>query len=201
MKDEIVKFETSLKNLDREGCLILIKDMLKKYEIPAIYEEVLSPTLKKLADDGVWREHAMTSIIMNCISICHEKIVEVKKEYNGNKVIILCPEEEYHEVGARMVNDFLVLLGYETTYIGCNTPESDVIEAVNELNPDYLAISITNPYHLFKLKSMIENVRKIYNLKVIVGGQAFSKNECCKEVGADYCIKTFAELKTIEDGD
>ncbi len=201
MKEHLKRFENHLEKMDREKCIQYIKKLLDKKDIPYIYENILSLALKNKAFNGVWKEHAMTSIVMNCIDICYEKIMETKEKSNGKKVVVLCPEEEHHELGARMVNDFLVLLGYQTTYIGCNTPESDVVDAVKTLEPDYLVISITNPYHLFKLKSMISNVKNIYDVEVIVGGQAFTKNRCCSMVGADYCIKDFEGLKKLKGGD
>jgi len=196
MKKEQQQFMEYLEDLNRYQCLKYIEKLTEKNKIHDIYEQVLGPSLIKKASKGIWQEHAMTSIVLNCIDQCYLKVdSEISLE---KKAIVFCPEEEYHELGARMVNDFLVLLGCETTYIGANLPLKAVIDAIKDLKPDYIVISITNAYHLFNLKNTIAEIKKLYNITIIVGGSALKvEGACYQSIGADYCAHNYVELKEI----
>jgi methanogenic corrinoid protein MtbC1 len=50
-----------------------------------------------------------------------------KKE---EKVIVMCPEFEDHDMGARMVSDFFTIAGYEAVFIGAKTPIKTILKAV-----------------------------------------------------------------------
>ena len=67
---------------------------------------------------------------------------------------------------------------------------------------DYVAISISNPYHLISTRNMIQDIRKIdADVKIIIGGNAVRRfGERAESLQADYIMTTFKELETLEKG-
>lgn len=133
----------------------------------------------------IWEEHVESGIIRTIIELSYPFIQAQKEKDLGATVIILCPEEEYHELGARMTTDFYTLLGFKALFIGANTPEEEVLKAIKVIQPDLISISITNYYHLSKLNDFIYKLKDDliapHHLKVIVGGYAIEYTPHAKE--------------------
>src|SRR5207302_9044196 len=62
---------------------------------------------------------------------------------NGKRVVVACVEGELHDLGARMVADFLEMAGFDVNYLGANVPAESLAELVRERRPDLLALSAT----------------------------------------------------------
>jgi MerR family transcriptional regulator, light-induced transcriptional regulator len=179
-------------------------------DIVSLYEQVLAPALYNMTcntGDGktcIWKEHEKTSIVRTIIECCYPHIIkeledQAIKSKSGN-VLVLCPSEEYHEIGARMVADFFTLCGYKAIYIGSNTPRADLISSLDYLKPRYIAISVTDYYNLVTAAKTIKELREsnYKEYEIIVGGQAFQKNpEVYKKIGADRRIDTYKEVEML----
>ena len=107
----------------------------------------------------------------------------------GRSLIAACVNSELHEIGVRMVADFFEIAGWDTYYMGANTPTSSIIQAIEKFDPHILALSATLPVHQSLLEKTIAAVRASDNrdkVKIIVGGYALnSSKELWKKVGAD----------------
>lgn len=177
--------------------------------VPQLYEKILAPALNRLEadeadlDDLIWREHAMSSIVRSIIEALYPQVLEERNRRGlaiDRSVLIFCPAREEHEIGARMVADFFLVLGYKVTYIGANTPEKTIIKAIERVKPDYLCISVSNPFNLFATRQLIENIRQKFGreMKIIVGGHAFSgKPDAVQQVKPDKVLQAFADVETL----
>lgn len=205
MKKELKEFIKILKEKDRIKAINYIDEQIEKgTSIVEIYEKILAPSLYLVGEDieneqlKIWEEHVISSIVRTIVEYLYPIVDNKKAATINKKALILCPSEEFHDLGARMVNDFLTLLGFETIFIGSNTPLSDFIYSIEITKPDLVAISVTNYYNLVTLKKTIEEVRKLnHKFKIVVGGSAFINN-CHLETGADYCAATYSDLEKIK---
>ncbi len=207
-------YEALMKHLeaeDKNACVELVLGTLDAGEIDALtlYNEVLTPAQNdfKCADgkpDCIWEEHVRTSIIRTIIECCYPYIVRDIGKYGGprdGKVLIGCPAEEYHEIGARMVADFFTLMGFDVTFVGANTPQRELMDALEHVKPKIIGISVTNFYNLVAAKKLIAELRKIreekgLDFKIIVGGNAFKQNSTVHaEMGADGVLQNFDDIK------
>jgi MerR family transcriptional regulator, light-induced transcriptional regulator len=179
-------------------------------DIVGLYEQVLAPSLYNMTckkgeeKSCIWREHERTSIVRTIIECCYPHIIKEIEEQaimiKPETVLVLCPAEEYHELGARMVADFFTLCGYKAIFIGSNTPRQDLLSSLDYLKPTYIAISVTDYYNLVTAAKTIKELREssYKDYEIIVGGQAFEKNpEACKKIGADKFISTFKEIEML----
>jgi len=111
------------------------------------------------------------------------------KPKNGRTLVATCVAGELHEIGIRMVSDFFALSGWNTYFIGANTPTESILQAVNQRMPDLLALSVTIPWHVPEAERVIAEVKRdnqLANIKTIVGGRVFKLDqELWKKIGAD----------------
>jgi len=116
-------------------------------------------------------------------------------------VIVVCPTEELHEIGARMVTDFFTLCGYTATFIGANTPQDEIMEAIKYIQPVYVALSVTNNYNLIAARKAVQRIseqKEAFKFKVILGGQACRYQPAvCLEMGADMVLQTFKDIRSL----
>lgn len=180
--------------------------------IPELYEKVLRPALYSIEEcvdkeNGcIWKEHVKTSIVKTVIESIYPFIIKLKKQVEplNIKVVFVCPENEYHEIGLRMMSDFFTLNGYDSLFIGSNSPKDQIVTAISFANPKYIAISVTDYYLLFEAQKMIQKIKSTYNknIIVIVGGLAFKHNlDSVPKIGGDIYLETFEDVVSLSKGE
>ncbi|MBN2539892.1 MAG: cobalamin B12-binding domain-containing protein [Bacilli bacterium] len=98
-------------------------------------------------------------------------------------------------MGAIIANHYFSLVGFDSYYIGANTPSEDILLAIRALKPSFIALSVTNYYNLFVTKKLTQAIRSQFpNLKIIVGGHAFENPESLKQIEYDYLLKDYKEI-------
>ena len=183
-----------------------------KFTIPELYEEILMPALYNIdtcpkTDPGcIWKEHLKTGIVRTIVEGIYPYVIKLgrKQERVNKKIILVNPEKEYHELGLRMISDFFQINGYETIFVGTNTPRSQIYEAIRSEKPDYIAISVTDYYLIFEAKKIIEGIKENCkkDIKVILGGQAFKKNRhLVEEIGGDIYLETYKDVVNLRKGE
>lgn len=207
------EFISLLEVEDKENAVNLILSLLKEkiLDIVSLYTDILAPSLNNMkcnideAGGCIWKEHVRSSIIRTIVECCYPYVIKEKnkmyKDMNFGKVIIICPPEEQHEIGARMVSDFFTLCGYETIFVGSNTPKNEFLKVIDFINPKYLAISVTSYYNLVAAKDTIEKIRNSTNkkLNILIGGHAFKNNpEALKNTNADMVIDNFNDIRNLQ---
>jgi len=209
MEKRYEKFIALLEDENKEEALSFALDLLKNkdMDVIALYTNILAPALNKmeckLADKNIciWKEHVRSAIVRTIVECCFPFVIEKKKELNyleGGIAVVLCPPEEYHDLGARMIADFFTICGYKAIFVGSNTPYIDFKNAIDVIHPNIVAISVSNYYNLVCTKKIIEDLRKVNHnpFKIIVGGYAFEKiQENYKLVGADYYANSYFDIE------
>lgn len=202
----------ALQREDKESAVTLCLNALKTDQISVVdlYEMILAPALGSVIEeykydqDLIWREHVRSGIIRTIIELCYPYIIEQKKKLERikGKVVVMCPEYEDHELGAKMVSDFFKLVGFDSTFIGARTPEQTILKAIDLIQPDYLCISVTNYYNLISVKRTIQTIKKHvdYDLKFILGGRAFDKNpHAFENTDADFLVNSYEEVRALSE--
>lgn len=214
MKVSFNEFIQHLNEENRKNALDYVINSLDNdnIDIVTLYNNILTPALnefkKNESDDYyIWKEHIRSSIIKTIIENCYPYVIKERdskyKIKTGKKIAVICPAGEYHEIGARMVNDFFTLVGYDSIFVGNNTPSSEFFNVLKKIKLDYIAISVSNYYHLIETNKTIEKIKNINsNVKIIVGGNAFKNNRnAIKNIGANIQLNTFENILTLAKED
>ncbi len=215
--DEFKKtFMSYFDDENKDMCVLLAIEALNKHTltIKELYEDVLRTALNSINsvndkdeddNDSIWKEHIKTSIIRTVIESVYPFVIREKNKVSqlGIKVVLVCPEKEYHEIGLRMISDFFALNGYQPIFIGTNTPKDQVCIAISKTRPKYVAISVTDYYLLFEAQKMISKIKaNNKDIKIIVGGNAFKHNlNSISKIGGDIYLESFADIFNLSKGD
>ncbi|HHX78823.1 MAG TPA: cobalamin B12-binding domain-containing protein [Acholeplasmataceae bacterium] len=192
-KDECVIY---IMELFEKGALI--KDIYENYIIPSLAEYECDSNVEEIC---IWREHTRTSIIRTILEASYPYLIKQKKEAINKSIIVACPQLEYHEIGAIIITNYFILEGFDAKYIGANTPSEQIISALKILNPDYLALSITNYYNVFATKKLIENIKNDnINVKIIIGGQATKKACTISQLNYDLILQSHEDIIEFKEG-
>ncbi len=177
-------------NTDAEFLELLISgnrgkcsDFAQKYvqdnrSIQDLYENVLKKALYKVGElweynkISVATEHLSSAIVEAILNEFYSKIISQEK--NNKRVIVACVENEFHQIGIKMISDIFEMNGWSAHFLGSNTPTNELISFTKTIMPDMLAISLSLYFHLPFLENMLQMIRKEFpTLTVLVGGQAF----------------------------
>lgn len=206
------EFIYHLERGEKEKCVVMSLQQVDegKMNIKELYTDVLAPALNSICNEnqeqkiGIWEEHFRSSVVRTIIESCFPYVIK-ERDIRGykrkeSKVVILCPEGEHHDMGARMAADFFTLAGYESIFIGSSTPKNEFITMVDTLKPQYIALSVISYYNLVSAKKTIESIRNKYgnSIKIFAGGHALSRNPASvSEIGADALVNTYEEIMNL----
>lgn len=209
-------FNSRLAAADKETCVNMVISRLEsgQIDIGMLYNGILTPALNEpFCQDNqevicIWEEHVRSSIIRTIIECCYPYVIKERDQRQGanrkGKVIVVCPTREFHEIGARMVADYFTVAGFDTTFVGANTPQDEIIEAIEFVKPDYVSISVSASYNLVAGRRIIRKIMDVRSrtnqgFKIVIGGHAFDRNpEQAGEMGADLHLKSREEILNLE---
>ncbi len=213
--DEV--FDQLLKNGDKGSAVLYAldrftqcsEDVLSFYRF---YQDFLLPPLYRWDCNSeveamcIWNEHMLSSAIRTVIEALYPHVVRLAREKfpepDKPKVVVLCPEEEYHDIGARVISDYFLLHGFDSIHVGANTPTKAVMAALPSIRPKFVSISVTNPIHMVATRKMIQTIRESLQapIRIVVGGKAFSANPSkAQEIGADQLLESFDDIRNLMD--
>lgn len=208
------QFISVFDQLDRAGCIAWAQKALMEQELSLLelYDRILVPSLNRIASNEVkqeipiWEEHAKSAIVRSIIEMASPYVYQASRNEVPDderlQAVILCLEEEYHELGARIAADYLILNGFTIQFIGANTPKREIFSALKTVTPALLVISVTNYYHLIHLQHLIEEIRadKTISVKIAVGGYAVDHTpDVAKHIQPDFFVKCFEDFAAIKE--
>ncbi len=126
-------------------------------------------------DITVGEEHRITTIATRILSFLQMNFLP--DEYTRGKAVVSTVENEYHEIGARIIADFLEFDGWQVSFLGANTPRNKLIKYLEKEQPFILGLSVSLPNNLRDLNQTIKEVRaksNVTNTKILIGGKALN---------------------------
>jgi len=183
--DNLIKnnFMDALIAGDRIICSKIIKKLLKD-QIPIIdiYEQVITQALYGIGE--IWEsgeisvatEHLASAMVEGMLNDLFSDIISSEKL--GKTAVLVCVENERHQIGIKMVSDIFEKNGWNTYYLGSGVPLVELIRFIKEKNPDVLALSITLTYNIKYLEKTIKEIQTQFPYQMIlIGGQGLRESE------------------------
>ena len=149
-----------------------------QYEVGALWERgVIS----------VGHEHYCTNATQMNMAMLYPRLF--RTEQGQGRLVAACVQGELHELGVRMLADLFTCRGWNSDYLGANTPPDAVIHMLEETPADLLAIGVTLHTHLEQAEKLIRGVRSVpalRNLPILVGGYSIRVTDSLwRKLGAD----------------
>lgn len=191
-------YTSALLSLDRQAAEKIILDAVQKgTDIKDIYLYVFQPSQYEIG--SLWQANKITVAMEHFCTASTQFIMTRLYDYifsnekNGHSMVSTSVSGELHELGIRMVTDFFEMEGWNTYFLGANTPADTTLEMIKSVNADLFAISATIYFNIPQVKEMISFIRKNIGpdkLKILVGGNAFNmEKQTWKQVNADLYAK------------
>jgi MerR family transcriptional regulator, light-induced transcriptional regulator len=172
--------------------------------VPSLYLDVIQPAqyelgrLWKAKRIGAAQEHVGTEISKLALAHLHAHLP--CRPSNGRRVVVACVEGELHDLGARMVADFLEMAGFDVIYLGAYVPADSLVEFVRDRAPHLLALSATASASLPALRRTIAAVRSVMGTRVPIaaGGRVLLRNpEFGRRLGVDLQVRDARDITTL----
>jgi methanogenic corrinoid protein MtbC1 len=107
----------------------------------------------------------------------------------GRRLLATSIGGDLHEIGIRMVADFFEMDGWDTYFLGANSPTETILQTIETQRPDIVAISATITSHVSRVEALIKAIQDRqmdYAPRIIVGGYPFNvAANLWQKVGAD----------------
>lgn len=170
-----------------------------------LYLGVFQPALRRVGE--LWQE--------NLISVAEEHLATAitqtamlrvfgdlpLPEDDGPLLVAACAETERHEIGLRMLCDFMDTEGWRTVFLGATVPRESLVELVARRRPEVVALSAALPPHLPQLRETITAVRAAAGDSppfILVGGRPFlERPDLAQVLGADGTASDAAEAAEL----
>jgi methanogenic corrinoid protein MtbC1 len=160
----------------------------------ALYLEVLGPALQEIGSRwqrgliSVAQEHLATAIVSSVMATVAPRLMELPSI--GRRAVLACTDGELHEVGLRMVGDFLEADGWDVLFLGALTPPDALVRLVAERTPDVVGLSTALTTHLASAADAIAAMRRLDAPPfVMVGGRAYrDDSSVALGIGADVLL-------------
>ena len=147
---------------------------------------------------SVAQEHYCTAATQLIMAQLYPRIFRMEK--NGRRLVATSIAGELHEIGARIIADFFEIEGWDTYYLGANSPTPAIVQAVADRKADVLAVSATMTFHVRAVGELVAAVRgseAFHGVKVVVGGYPFNVEPGLWErVGADAYAEDASQAVT-----
>jgi methanogenic corrinoid protein MtbC1 len=124
---------------------------------------------------GVGQEHYCTAATQLIMSQLYPYIFAAERI--GRTLVATGVSGELHEIGMRIIADFFEMAGWDTFYLGTNTPAASIVQTIVDRKADILGISVTITFNITALVELIRMVRACEtcrHVKILVGGYPFN---------------------------
>ncbi|MFC5356246.1 cobalamin B12-binding domain-containing protein [Azospirillum himalayense] len=149
--------------------------------VPDLYLHVFQPSLREIG--RLWQTRAITVAHEHFATAATQAIMGqlypaiFAAERRGLSMVATCVGGEQHEIGIRMVADFFEMAGWDSHYLGANTPANSIVHTLRERNARILAVSATITAHVGRVAALIAAVRAEsweQPPRILVGGYPFN---------------------------
>ena len=161
-----------------------------------LYLYVLQPAQREVGE--LWHRGAISVAEEHyCTEATASVMVQLQPYFqrtprNGRHLLAACVAGDLHTIGLQMVADFLAYDGWEVSYLGADTPISNIRDMVVAQGVDLLLLAASLPQHVPLLRELVASLRRnlaTSHVRVVVGGHIFVHDAALwARTGADAWI-------------
>jgi len=178
---------------ERKRLMELLSYLLKHgIAMSTLGDEIIRPAMVEIGE--MWasgklkinEEHIASHALLEAIIRLSPELY--RKPSNGLSAVCACAEDEYHEIGLRILAYVLESEGWKVHYLGANTPFDTLRELFRAIKPDLVCLSYTmeSPADQFmrKVKSLGTLVHS--DMSTFVVGGFYAGNHSTKDFHCDH---------------
>jgi methanogenic corrinoid protein MtbC1 len=124
---------------------------------------------------GVSHEHRASSEVLSALAKLQTQVYI--RPATGRSAICACLDQESHEIGLRCIANIFECEGWTVRYLGARTPAGALVDAIGELPPTVVCLSVSAAGDRGTLRSDLKRVTAAAHAqaaRVVVGGEGAS---------------------------
>lgn len=162
-------------------------------QLQKFYLNLVTPVLHRVGllwernEISAAQEHMATAIVGRLMGALYLRFAKLSVVL-GKTALVASGPGELHEVGARMVADFLEAEEWEAFYLGGNLAQVDILSSLKRCRPFLLVLSVTSAFSLEATRQLIWAIRseaETQKLRVMLGGFVFN---CFPQLWNDFQV-------------
>ena len=179
---------------DRRGAWTLVEQTLAAgAQVRDVYLQVLQDSQYEVGrrwqanEISVTREHMATAVTQAVVTLLYERLPKVPP--HRGTLVLTGVEGEQHQLGGRMVADFLEADGWDVRFLGSAMPHGGILDAIEEEGASVVGVSAALAARLPAVRELITAIGQRFGSgrpRIMVGGSAFRGHGIpWRELGAD----------------
>ncbi len=196
--------------LDGEGAYRLIENRVHDADsMLDVFENVLRPAQRQIG--RLWQTNMVSVAVEHyCSSTTQRLLMRLShavrpSRHLGLKLVGICVDGEHHCLGLQMVCDLARVDGWETIFVGANTPLNAAVSMVSNAKPAVVAVSVTTLLSLRNARALVARINEaLPDAFVLAGGYALNLTpDLWRSIGVDGyapdAASALKELRQIEN--
>ena len=138
----------SIENFNEQNLDTTYNEALSIYPVDMVTQKVIIPVLQLLGkrwekrETGIAEEHFFSAFLRNKLGA---RLHHESRRSRGNKILVACLPDEYHELGILLFCIAALGHGYQILYLGTNMPPSQLVKVVERTDVAAVLLSGTKP--------------------------------------------------------
>lgn len=191
----------------RGACQLVVEAARRGVPVTELYLDVLQLAQWELGRRwqtnriSVADEHYCTAVTRQAIALLESRIFALRRV--GRTLVATTVSGEAHELGVRMVADFFEIAGWDTFYVGADTPVDALLEMMVRRRADLVVLSASLTRHVPTIAAFVRAIRgraETARAGILVGGRPFEiVPDLWESVGADGSATSAAGAVELGD--
>jgi len=175
---------TALANFDDAGAHAILDRLFAEYSPEVAMRDVIYPYLRELGEHWaqgeieVGQEHFASNLL-------HGRLLGLAPGWNdgaGPRAVLACPPTEHHTLGLVGLGVSLRNRGWRVTYLGADTPITDISRAAVKLSPRVIVLAATMAHRFAGVRDELPQLANAGRLLLAGAG---ASRELAASVGAE----------------
>lgn len=172
--------------------------LVNRYSLLKQLEQIIQPSLVHIGQQwhegkiSVYQEHRMSFLIRQQLE--HLRNIYPASSANGRHAVLACASGDHHEIPLQMCDLLLSERGWETSVLGINIVEDELLSAIEVLEPNMVCISnITGRASSKYVDTIFPSISKM-GAQLILGGSGWRNIEENTNLHTVAALRDFVEL-------
>ncbi|HEX3156604.1 MAG TPA: cobalamin-dependent protein [Candidatus Angelobacter sp.] len=206
LKPQLSQYMERILALDSSGAMELLESMVTDAaSVFDLYVHVLQPAQREIG--RLWQVNSISVAVEHYATATAQQILHrlsrmvPPRTRRDARIIGICGEGEHHCVGLEMVCSLCQLDGWDTYFVGANTPTASALELARQLQPEIIAVSMTTLISLQSTRMLIAKLKEtLPDTNIVTGGYAATLGaDLWKSFGADaYASDAISAVSAME---
>ncbi len=169
---------------NRKECISIVDQLLyESTELKDLYVYLIQRSMYEVGT--LWENDEITIVEEHVASqITGEVLASISKRFlsvepKNYSMLIACVQKEYHDIGARIIADYVAAKGWKAFFAGANIPCASLLKSIQKMNPSVIGLSNNFYINCVKLFDTIDRIKENFpEMPILFGGQAPARVHC-----------------------